>query len=279
MSTINQNPLAGFFRTSALEMELPSKGQWYPEGALSADSGVVEVFPMTAKDDIILQSPDSLMNGNATAKVIESCIPAIRDGREIPSIDLDAILIAIRVATNGHMLEFSASCPSCKTMNDYQVDLRGLLDRVQAPDFSQPIEVRDLKFFLKPQPFKVLNTMNLEHYEEQKLILAVQNSKDTDEQKLQKLTDIMNKLASLTVTQMVNGIHHIELPDGSNVDNPDNIGEFLQNCDKTAYTQIRNKVNQVREVNKDLTKFNAVCTECDHEYVTEISLEYSNFFG
>ena len=75
---------------------MPSKGVYYPTGSITLDeNGEVGVYPMTAKDEIVMKTPDALLTGKSTVEVIQSCIPAIKDAWQVPSIDVDTILIAI----------------------------------------------------------------------------------------------------------------------------------------------------------------------------------------
>ena len=101
-----QNPLRKYFRQPKVYITLPSKGKFYADGAIELpESGEFPVFAMTAKDELTMKTPDALLNGQATVDVIKSCIPAIKNPWSMPSIDLDAVLIAIRIATYGEMME------------------------------------------------------------------------------------------------------------------------------------------------------------------------------
>ena len=100
------NPLASFFRQPKIYVSLPSKGEFYPEGSLvKTHNNEYPVFAMTARDELLFKTPDALMNGVATREVITSCIPNILDPLKIPSLDVDAILSAIRIATYGEEME------------------------------------------------------------------------------------------------------------------------------------------------------------------------------
>ena len=93
-------------------MTLPSRGQWYPKNGLSYDSsGKVPVFAMNASDDIKFRTGDATMSGKNIYEVIQSCIPNITEPENIPHIDIDSILLAIRVASYGAEFEFSVSVP------------------------------------------------------------------------------------------------------------------------------------------------------------------------
>ena len=98
----SQNPLKKYFRQPKIYLRLPSKGNFYPKGVLDfPESGEIPVYAMTARDELIIKTPDALINGESTVEVIKSCIPNIKDPWKMPNIDTDAILIAIRIAKIG----------------------------------------------------------------------------------------------------------------------------------------------------------------------------------
>ncbi len=102
MNTTSSNPLAKHFRQPKLYVNLPSGGMFYPQGSLEpTETGEFPVYAMTAKDELMFKTPDALLNGQSTVSVIQSCIPNIKNAWHIPSIDIDAILVAIRMATYG----------------------------------------------------------------------------------------------------------------------------------------------------------------------------------
>ena len=109
------NPLAGYFRHPAIYMRLPSKGRFWPDAALDLPANEeLAVYPMTTKDEITLKTPDALLNGAGIVSVLQSCIPSVVDGWQTPSVDVDAMLIAIRIATYGHEMDFETVCPHCQ---------------------------------------------------------------------------------------------------------------------------------------------------------------------
>ena len=68
-----QNPLLGYFRKPEVFITLPSKGKYYPDGTIDIPpSGEVGIFPMTARDELLMKTPDALLNGSSTAEVIKS---------------------------------------------------------------------------------------------------------------------------------------------------------------------------------------------------------------
>ena len=106
------NPLVKHLRQPKIYIKLPSEGHYWPSNALEkTQNGEYPVYAMTAKDEITFKTPDALLNGQATVDVIQSCIPNIKDAWQTPSIDLDAILVAIRMASFGEKIDMSAQVP------------------------------------------------------------------------------------------------------------------------------------------------------------------------
>ena len=119
------NPLRKYFRQPKIYLTLPSKGRYYPQTAISMpESGEVPIFALTAKDEMLMKTPDALLNGEATVEVIKSCVPNILDPWQIPQIDLDALMIAIRMASYGEKLTLTTKVPVIGEERDYEVNHR-----------------------------------------------------------------------------------------------------------------------------------------------------------
>ena len=111
---LQSNPLSQFFRQPAIHIRLPSGGKFYPVGSINMPpNGELPVLPMTAVDEITYRTPDALFNGSAVVSVIQSCVPSIKDAWQMPSQDIDAVMIAIRIASFGHGMDINTQCPAC----------------------------------------------------------------------------------------------------------------------------------------------------------------------
>ena len=116
--------LQKYKRQPKLFIDLPSQGKWYNDTIIQ--DGKVEsmpVFGMTAMDEILLKTPDALFSGEATAQVIQSCIPNILDPWRLVGYDIDFVLIAIRIATYGETLPVVVECPKCTEKSDADVNV------------------------------------------------------------------------------------------------------------------------------------------------------------
>ena len=140
------NPLQKYFRQPKIYLSLPSKGHWYPEGAIEmTENGELPVYAMTAKDELAFKTPDALLNGQSVVDVVKSCVPNIKDPWLMPSIDVDAILIAIRIATYGEKMEIETRVPTAATMRKFDLDLRMLLDKYQGIEYDNLVEINGMK--------------------------------------------------------------------------------------------------------------------------------------
>ena len=91
---MSENPLAGHFRVPGVHQELPSRGNYYRQGEIKlAMNGEIAVLPMTAADEIILKNPDGLLNGDSIERLLSSCVPDIKNTRNIPNPDVDVLLL------------------------------------------------------------------------------------------------------------------------------------------------------------------------------------------
>ena len=107
---------------------LPSRGRFYTNGELvdGVVDGEIEVFSMSAVDEIALRSPEFLYSGEAITRVIRRCIPEVLQPLELLSKDVDFLLACLRVVSYGGVYQISAKCELCeekqKTKNNITLD-------------------------------------------------------------------------------------------------------------------------------------------------------------
>jgi hypothetical protein len=272
------NPLKQFFRQPVIYLRLPSNGDFWPEGSVIMPTNrELPVYPMTAIDEITYRTPDALYNGQAVVNVIQSCIPNIQNAWDMPAVDTNAILVAIRMASYGHELELSTTCPSCKTESDYGIDLRSVLDSVRAPEFDRPAVYGDLEINFRPMAYKTQNDTNQVQFEQQQQIQAIQYSNISDDEKIAALNASLKKITELTIDALKWSIFSIRTPDAV-VTEPEFIQEFLTNCDSKIYNQIRDRIVDLRQ-SSELKPLHIKCSHCEHEYKQELSLDQTSFFA
>lgn len=272
---MSHNPLQQFFRQPKVYINLPSKGAYNREGVIQGNAENLPVYGMTGMDEILIKTPDALFSGESTVKVIESCVPGIKDAWNVSNLDLDLILTAIRIATYGNTMEIEHSCPNCKELNDYTIDLSRMIDHYGTCTYFNKVVLKDLVVKLRPLTYREITTLTMENARLTKQIAdAGANAlAENGEQELarlyQEMAVLQNRIVSL-------GIECVEVGNTVVTERPF-IDEWLANCDKIVLDAIKQEFAKNREV-WDTPSHPVTCEACGHESSIRISMDHSSFF-
>jgi hypothetical protein len=270
------NPLLKYFRQPKIYINLPSRGLYYENNSLQGNYEQVPIFAMTGMDEIISKTPDALFSGEATAKVIESCCPVIKNAKLMPSIDLDALLIAIRIATFGPTMNFTQVCKNCSTENDYEVELNVIIDYFQNLKFVNTINIdENLIIKVRPLLYEEMNYFAIENFKLQKMLYQTRDLEDAERQKT--IDKIYLDLSDLQLQLFLTVISSIQIPDMV-VSEKDFIEEYLRNCERDQYNLIKSKLEENKET-WAIPKQKIQCSNCKTEDEMQVVLDQSNFFG
>lgn len=247
----NSNPLSSFMRQPKIFIRLPSNGEFWEKDSLhKTENGEYPIYSMTAKDELMLKIPDAVMSGQAVVDVIQHCVPNVKNAWLLPSIDLDAILIAIRIATYGEKMNTPLNIGTELESLEYQVDLRTVLDSLMNQVTWEPaIQINEnITVFVKPVNYKQLSESALKTFETQKIIQVANDASMSEEEKLKIFKDSFSKLTEVTIGMVQNSIYRIDTPAGSTV-NPAHIKEFIENSDKEIFNAIQQHLDKLRDIN------------------------------
>jgi hypothetical protein len=276
---ITENPLTKYFRQPAIYIKLPSRGRWWPDNAINIPvNGELPIYPMTTKDEIVLKTPDALMNGAGLVDVMQSCCPNITDAWQMPNIDMDAILIAIRIASYGHSMDFDSTCPHCKHENRHAKDLRDSLAAVRCPDFDTPIRMDDLSIKLRPTRYYEANQSKQINFEEQKILQAIENSNLSEEEKTSQVSNSMRRLIDIGLNALVMATESIAINNDVSVSNKEHIREFYSNTENSVVKTIQERLADISR-QAGLDPVEVACESCTKGYKVPIEFDYASFFG
>jgi hypothetical protein len=268
------NPLASFMRQPKIYIRLPSGGEYWPEGSIDIpETGELPVYSMTAKDELMLKVPDALMNGQAIVDVIQHCIPAVKNAWMTPNIDLDVLLIAIRLATYGEMMTTPVKFGDDLEL-EYQMDLRILMDQLMNQITWNPIVSvnENLTVFVRPLNYRQLSSAALKTFETQKLMQVVNDDKISENDKINLFKESFKKLSDATLGTISDSISKIDSSEGS-TDNPAFIKEFVDNIDKEIFNVIQKHLEMLKENNTIKPMTVAVTDEMREKGVTGDSVD------
>jgi hypothetical protein len=238
IGTQQSNPLKKYYRQPKQFVRLPSNYKYYKPGTIQIpESGEVAVFPMTAKDELLFKTPDALLNGEATVRVIQSCIPAITNAWEMPALDIDTCLVAIRMATYGTKMQVKVFVPKTKIEKDMELDLQAALDRLLSHTYEEQFLYENMEVTTRPLTYKEFTEAAIKTFEEQRLATVVQDKDMPEEEKIKRFQASFSKLTDINIQMVSASVASIRV-DGQTVTDKTQIQEFLENTSKEFYQTI-----------------------------------------
>lgn len=279
------NPLQRYFRRPALWVKLPTLGKWYTNGEVTFnDRCEVQVFGITAIDEIMLNTPDALFNGHALETVIQSCIPEVRDVKHLCQPDLEALFVGIKSATSGGKYEITRTCNKCKHENTFEIQCNHLLDSmtyVEETDTYVDID-NELRVHVKPYDFVMRSMLIQKQLEERKTLTAIENDKSiTDEMVRAGLfSQSLEKMSRLTFRLLADSVTGIEILNGQHaiIRDKEHISEWLTNANKTIADTIIDAVTVLNELGPSRVT-TAHCENCNHEWSERLNFDPALFFS
>lgn len=277
----SSNPLSGYFRAPKLYTKIPSGGKFYNADILDMPaSNELPIYPMSAKDELIMKNPDALLNGEAVAQLISSCVPAVKKARKLISNDVDALLVAIQGASYGDDIEVKGNCPVCKVECSGTASVEAALETMGLLEKSYTFETHNgLTVELKPFSYESTVKAGIANFKSTRSLQGLADIKDEMEQ-LKAFNDSFLRIAALNFDLIVDSVANIEGLDPTGlqfvVDDPKLIREFLENCETIIGKTIEEKITDINKIGIN----KRVQLECEEHGVfeQEVGFDPVNFF-
>lgn len=286
---MSNNPLSSFYRSVKLYITLPSNFKYYDDSIILNDSdNEVGIRAMTGKDEVLMKNPDALLNGKAIEDVIKSCVPQVVNPKKLLQVDLDAILVAIRLASFGETIDVEAQCPKCSYENTFEVNLSNSLDNIKILEESKGIRTKGgLSIAIKPYTFEDSLLMHRLEFDEFKMMKNLKDQSLSDEDKLAFFGRALESASETASVLFARAIDSITLPDNTVVKDREHIAEFLENSDRKLLKSIEQAIKRLSDCGVSKV-YKAKCTceidpkdkskVCGHEWDVNIDFNPVNFF-
>lgn len=281
---MSSNPLKRYFRQPSMYVRLPSRGIWYKNGEVEmTEDNEVAVYPMAAIDDIMLNTPDAMLNGQALEKVVSSCVPGVKNVKRVTLPDLDAMFVGIKSATSNGRVDYDRKCPSCSHENTFEMNCQALLDSssfIEDGDLTLKFN-DDLVVHVKPYDFEMRQMFIKREFEEEKTIRAIEASnQDMDEiDKAAVLSESVDRLSHITFQLVSRSIEKIELiKENVTVTDQEHISEWLMGISKPQADLVIEAVNKLNSVGI-MKKIPVMCENCGHQWEDALSFDPTSFFA
>ena len=264
----NTNPLNNFFRKPKFSIQLPSKGKWNNASQIEFnDDKSIDIYSMTATDDIKFRAGDLLINAQGTYDLLKSCAPSIKDPGSIVGIDLDTLLLSIRRASYGDDVIMNFIVPNTADINngtikrltrEYKTKISEILKSINSVEqWDENLEIINenndkIQIVLKPIPIKVIFSNARTIIKQSQLAQKI--AENENENSLENLNDAVKNLSSVNVQIICESIEQIVTNDNSIIKNKAEIYYFLSNIDVEYFKAIQNHIDK----NKELFKLNKI---------------------
>lgn len=189
---------------------------------------------------------------------------------------MDAILIGIKAASGNEMLEISSKCPNCGDVSPYMINLVSILSTLKSGDYATELEVKEFCIKFRPLTFKELNEAGLKQFELQKSIASLDTLEDPD-QRDKTGYEIIEQVTLLTMELSASSVEYVKT-DTVLVKDPEFILDFLKNCDRNIYNEIRDHNAELKSAT-EIKPLQITCPSCSHEYEQSFTLNPTDFFG
>jgi hypothetical protein len=245
-------------------------------GTLTGDPTNVPVFSMTGMDEIILKTPDALLSGESTVRVVESCCHNIKDAWDISILDMALLFASIRIATFGNTMSVDHTCSKCGSENEYDLDLSKVIEYYAKCKYDNRVTVGDLVIKTRPLNYKESTEFNLKNFRLQQKLAQTDQIQDRTEQQT-AINDLFAELSVIQNELYVCCTESVEMPN-SVVTERSFIQEWLQQCDKSVFDAIKSQIEKNREIWTSPV-YPVKCDSCGQETNLSVELDQSNFFG
>ena len=282
----NTNPLGKYYRQPQIYITLPTKGKYYPADVYTpSETGEIPVFPMTAMDELAFKTPDSLISGQSTVDVTKSCVPNLKNPWKMTNYDTDTILLAIRVATYGEMMDMSYTVPGTTLKVDHSVNLPALLEDLAKVDVVDTATTKaGFKIKVLPLDYQILTKVSTARFEQEKIYATMRAAALDEKTKADQFAKSFKNLNTINFELLIDSVEEITTPDGTTVKDKMQIQEFCKNCDTKIINEIQDELAKIR-VQGQVPSLRMQATEeqikagAPASYEVPLTFDQSNFFG
>lgn len=259
------NTLLDRIRLPGETVRLPSGGVFYKNGELDPEvtNGEIVLYPMTTLDEIVMKTPDKLLNGTAFSDVFSRCAPQILKPMELFAKDVDFLMVCLRKISYGPTIDLPWTHTNCSKSTEpkehiYHIQLDQFIKHTKSLDPTTAGNLYSLvlengqKVVL--QPPKIVDVIKL---------YQSMDAKDID-------VDALHRQVILTVSSLIYSVE--------GVTDRANIQEWTEQLQVGWIHKINDSIEKISNWGTSFdTSFK--CEDCGEEIKTQIPLNPVAFFS
>ena len=275
---------------NSLVLALPTLGRFYPTGVLhpQADPTAMEVYPLGIAAEIHLNDPLLLASGKAIPKLVRAICPAVIDPERLCGIDIDALLMASRIASHGEKMRMEVECTHCENKDMLDVNLQDIILRYAPIDDAEmaklviPIPELNQKVCIQPPTYHtgleiLRNTLTMQRDIKQ-LDNVVFEDFIQDEAMMDSYMEMAERNAVLSLSSLVDSIFYVETSTGQKVADKEAITEWAMRVNREHLFGVRDKIQSLAEHIDKISHIEYQCSKCQKKTTVRVTLDPQKLF-
>lgn len=226
------------------KFRLPSKGLLYTNNELDEEviDGEIDIFPMTALDEIYMKTPTMLYDGSSIHTVFKRCVPQIHKPLELFENDVNYILTCLRKVSYGDFIPVEEKCTKCDAeREEHNIPLIKFI--MESKELNE-VNVKDYKFKTSNNYEIIFTPIRMK--DRLKIYLVNQQEIEND---AEKMLDVISDSLSATIEQV------------DDVTDKNFIKQWISSIPRSILQEIYNKLETYSTWGLDF-QHNIKCSSC-----------------
>ena len=291
------NPLLDDIRTTSViptvEIALPTKGHFYAPGEV-LDEGVdpdeVTILPISILDESTFADPMMMISGHAISKMIRRVCPQVISPGDLSELDVQAILIASRIASYGPTMRLTAECPTekCDHKNTIEINLNEHIQRFSPYTAEElllfQVDLPEVKQKVQLAPMTYVDTVDI-NLASMRIAQGLGDFAEPDQSAtsldpifLETYVTVFQKSLMTNLEAVVGSIQYVNTSTGQTVHDRDTIREWLMELVKPSMSRITNRIAEINTAIKERSMLEYQCQNCGTVHKTMLELDPQKLF-
>lgn len=285
-----------------ISLSLPSSNVWYSDdvfvqGADTTDL-TIKVLGIIAEQSY--RDPLMMITGEGIVRLVKNVCPEVLKPMELFEMDLEAILLASRIASYGPKMILDDVCQfkkdeneePCNHENKIELDLNEIIQRYEPltdediKEYEYSLKSFNQKVLLRPFPYwsviELLKTNLARDNEIEKMQSTLSEEDSISDLILSNNRELYSKIADMNtqsaIDSVVSSIFCVESSSGQRVNDPKFIKEWLLNIPTSESDGIVKRINELSEKSNKRTNIVYDCGGCGNTNTTNLVLDANKLF-
>jgi len=295
-----ENPLLVDLKTQGVipdvRIGLPMMMMPYPDGTFREGLNLedIPVGVLRVLEENTYRDPFLLARGKAVPKMIRHICPDILEPENLTEVDVEAILLAARLARFGPTMRFKHTCQNpqpvgdklCEQENELVINLQEFILRYapfdRLPEFQVTLPRLNQSVQLKPIRYGsavriMLRTMEAtrraDALGDKPLEGALQ-----DEAFLADYVGMVERALLTDIESIRDSILYVSSRTGQKVHDPEFIERWLRAIPSDQIKMIRDKARELFKVLREIGQTRYACSACGHDNIVQVQLDPQRLF-